>query len=90
MKIALYKAYGNETATIYESTDWREESEAYIRMSEIIEVELLPLPAEATIPKELAVLASTERKLTNNYMEAKAHIEVRRANLLSLTHQVQA
>lgn len=88
MKIAAYKAYGAENASLYEATDWREGSSDYIRMTEIVEVDIPPLPPEATVPLELAVIDAEEKHLLAKHLTALNELNTRRANLLALTHQV--
>lgn len=88
MKIALYKAYGSEQ--IYEASDPREESESYIRLTEIMEVEFPRLPPEITVPQELASIDSAEAELRNKFNEKLSELNIRRANLLALTHQALA
>lgn len=88
MKIALYKAYGSEQ--IYEASAWHEESESYIRLTEIVDVELPRLPPEITVPQELASIDSAKAELRNKFNEKLSELNIRRANLLALTHQVLA
>lgn len=87
MKIALYKSYGDEH--VAEFTDWREDSINYVRLSEVIEVDLPRLPPEITVPAELKQLDDAESELRNKFNEKLSELLVKRAELLALTHEVQ-
>lgn len=86
MRIALYQVYGSEG--IYEVQDWRENNTGYVRLSEIIEVNLPRLPAEVVVPAQLRVLDAAEAELRNKFNEKLSELLVKRAELLALTHEI--
>jgi hypothetical protein len=88
MKIAQYKLYSGHH--IAEVTEWRENDKDYIRLSEPVEVEFVPLPPEITVPLQIAVLDAAEQELRAKFAEKLAELSERRATLLALTHEPQS
>lgn len=83
MKIALYKR--NDYTIVNEARDWLETSGDYIRLTEIVDIELPLLPPEVLVPKQLAALDAAEAELTAKHMEALSSIQSRRKDLLALS-----
>lgn len=88
MKIAVYHAYDRDD--LYEADDWREGSENYVRLTEIVEVELPRLPPALVVPAQLQQLAVAETELRNKFNEKLSEIQTKRQNLLALTQEVQS
>lgn len=88
MKVAIYKAFGQEAP--WEADEYRERSDAYVRLSEIAEVDFQLLPPEVTVPRELAALDRAEVELRDKFNEKLAELNMQRANLRALTHQAVA
>lgn len=61
-----------------------------IRTTEWEEVTFRPLPAETTIPPQLAALDKAEAELRGRFQEKLNELTNRRASLLALTHDSAA
>jgi hypothetical protein len=85
MKIALYKA-STVTDLIFQESEYVEKSTDYIRTSEFVEVNFIPLPPEETTAKELAALDSLEQFSREQLQKQLDYIEQRRGELRALTH----
>ena len=94
MRIAIYKRTG---ACAYEvivdcgkvdNPDFRETDNDYIRLTEYIEVEFIPLPREDTVPQELAALNKKKKEAHAQYMQATAYIDEQISKLQAITHEV--
>ena len=82
MRIALYKR--NDYILVNEAKDWLETDPDYIRITEIVDIELPTLPAEVLIPKELAQLDVMEKALTDKHLKSLEAIQTKRKDLLAL------
>jgi hypothetical protein len=86
MKIAIYKAYGDEN--VYESDDWREDNNpSYVRLTEIVDVDFPRLPASVVVPAQIAQLDAAEAELRNKFNEKLSELLDKRRELLALTVQ---
>lgn len=86
MKIALYKITGSGDSLFVREVDIGT-AMAYVRVSEIVDVEFPPLPPEVIIPAELAALDAKEAHLREAFNVRLADLNVERANLRALIHE---
>ncbi len=91
MKLAIYKSLdkgdgcGSWTAP-HKADDWIDKPESgYLRLTEYIEVEFVPLPPEETIGAQLASIDAREDQLTSKYLFAKSKLQDERKDLLALS-----
>ena len=93
MKIAKFQRIGH--------TDWFHVMEAradgsdplqdtFVRVSEYVEVDFPPRPAEEVVPAQLATLDKAETELRAQFQAKLQEIAEQRAKLLCLTHEVAA
>ena len=83
MKIALYKstAYGWETA--FEVGD--DKFDHYVRISEIFDIEFVPLPENEVIEAQLSAFDKQEQKAREEFQKALDSINDNRGKLRALT-----
>ena len=90
MKVAIYESdltrSGHKYTSVSEALDWMEESKDWVRISEIVEVEIPLLKETELIKYRLAVLDNQETELRNRFQDKLNNIEYERGKLLSLTH----
>lgn len=86
MRIAKYDVDGSKI--ILEVSDWLETQHSYVRLTEIIEVDLPELPPAITVSAQLAQLDAAEAELRNKFNENLSELMEKRANLRALTHEV--
>lgn len=93
MKIAKFQRIGHTDwfhimEPRYDSADPLED--AFVRVSEYIEVEFPLRPAEQVIPAQLAALDAKEKELRGEFLTKLNEIAEQRAKLKALTHEVTA
>ena len=66
--------------------DWT--IEPYVRISEWMDVEFIELPAESTVPAQLAMLERKAEEVKAEFAAKLREIADARASLLALTHEV--
>ena len=83
MKYAKYDANGTEM--IWEVNEWHEER--YIRLTEIIEIDLVDLPPEIVVPAQVAQIDAQIEQARANFGAAIGLLEDEKAKLLAITHE---
>lgn len=92
MKIAKYISM-SESGRKYESIQTEKEGVelervcGYVRVSEVVEVEFVPLKDDAVVEKQLAVLDKAESELRTKFQAALNGIEQQRQELRAITYQ---
>jgi len=84
MKVARYKCISSDFLTVQEVESWCEESEDYLRLTEPVEIELIPLAQEDVVKAEIEVLDKCIKTIQANAEVKINGIEQRKAELLSL------
>jgi hypothetical protein len=83
-KIALYNTeYGT---SIREATNWIENDDEYVRVSEIVEVYIKPLIHEDITNKRVKMLKKQKRTIQAECEVKLQQIDVNISNLLAITH----
>ena len=86
VSIALYRSkYGYFSAS--EVSDWIEENEDYIRVTEPIHVEFTALPDDAILRARVASIDNTIEKVRAEYTVRINDLTDQRNRLLAITHQ---
>jgi len=79
--------YQTPCQSVNEVLPWIEESKQYVRVSEIVEVDIRLLPEDSLIAAKLESLDEKEATLRNSFQEKLNAIEFERGKLLALTHK---
>ena len=96
MKIALFRDIGSGYETVWNRPAHDADNDdycpckTYTRVSEWMDVEFVPLPADTLVGKQLATLDATERDLRAQFQLQLNDIAEARSKLLALTHQEAA
>ena len=88
MKIAEFKSLEFEWTTFADES--YEDYSGYFRLTEYVDVEFVPLPAEVTVPIEIAALEKIKEKAAKKHAGIIATIDDRISKLLAITHQPAA
>ena len=89
MKIALYKSI--ETGTEYENevSDFIEESDNYVRTTEIVDIEFVRLPDINIVPLQVAGLERAKKAADIAHQVVIKTIDEKISKLLAITDQSQ-
>ncbi len=85
MKIALYTLY-DSGPRVGEWDDWQDSDSDYVRMSEVVEIDLPLLPDAETAPKRIKAL---DRMIESRRLEAAARIaplEEKKSKLMAIPY----
>ena len=85
VKIAIFKRA--ESGWESYADERYEKSKNYIRITEYVEVDFIPLRAEQTIPKEVAYLREKQDQESVRHVTAMAKLDERISKLLAITHE---
>jgi len=82
MKFAMFKyvKYGIETV----GNEELEKSSKYVRLTEYVEVEFIPLDYKSVTTQEVAILEGAKKELKKEYHNKKSDIERKIGELLAL------
>ena len=86
MKIARYKNIEYDYEEESEVTDWKENADNWVRLTEIIEVDFIDLTAEEIIPPQVAAIDKAVAEETKRHAEKLEVLAVAKSKLLSITH----
>jgi len=84
MKIAKFKLYGSDG--IWPYFEHMDGDSDWIQMSETVDVDFIDLPAELTIPPQIALIDKGIEVLRTETDEKIARLLDQKKNLLSLSH----
>lgn len=96
MKIAIFKNISGDGFTfdmIVKHEDVREGgiyTREYAQLTEWVDVEFPPLPAQTVVESQLKLLDTAETELRNKFQRKLDELANERSRLLSLTHEVAA
>ena len=85
MKIAMYILFGG-APQVKGVSEWFENDEDYIRVTDIIEVDFIDLPPEVTIPPQLAAIDKGIAVVRAEMGAKIAGLEEQRSKLQAITH----
>ncbi len=87
MKLAKYKHLQHEYTTI-DKSGWMDGADSgYVRLTEFVEVEFTDLPAEVTVPQEVAALEKAKEAAAVKYQGIVSTIDDKISKLLAITHE---
>lgn len=95
MKIARYESLENGFTTIIDHRDdgscWADEDDSgYLRVTEIVEVEFIDLPAESVVPKQVKELEAAKTRAMVKYQMIADSIDEKISKLLAITHSSES
>ena len=84
MRIAKYKSLRYGYISADEVTDFMEESDQYIRITEPVEVHFIDLPAGEVVPQEVAVLEKAKEKARVEYLKMINDLDTKISKLMAI------
>ena len=88
MEIAQYKRMGDYNyETVQEVSEYYEDGTDWVRISTIVDVEFTPLPAEVTVPKEIACFEVEKEEVRVKYLRVVGAIDDKISKLLAIENQ---
>lgn len=93
MKIAKFQCIGHQDwFAVWEAREDGSDpcADSYVRISEYLDINFPPRPAEEIVPAQIAALDSAETELRAKFQAKLQEIAGQRAKLLCLTHEVAA
>ena len=89
MKIAKYKRIDEigDWEQVIEARDYMEDSETWVRLTEVMEVEFTYLPPEQTVQKQVDALNEQKENERVRHMEVLAGFDERISKLQAITYK---
>ena len=88
MEIAQYKRMGDYNyETVQEVSEYYEDGTDWVRISTIVDVDFVPLPAEVTVPKEIACFEKEKQELRVKHLQVINAIDEKISKLLAIENQ---
>ena len=86
MRLAIFRRLGEHSSTSA-CEEWADGCDAYVRLSEFVDVNFPPLKGDDVVQKQLNALDRTESALRDKFQSALNGIEHQRAELRAITHK---
>lgn len=86
-KISVFKSAASNSQIILNYSPYVESGDGWVRLTEWLDVDLIDLPVDVIIEKQLDGLATAESALRNEFQVKLNEIIEQRSKLLALTHK---
>lgn len=86
MKIAKYKSISGDYEIIAEVSAWYEESDEYVRLTEVKDVTFKPLGKNSTTKKQIVALQKAKKAAEKEYLKRLDYLSDRINSLKAIEH----